>query len=130
MNNISENSPIQGIELDCGIERLLDVIKINQPIVYIADPNVFIRESITFNNLPQLIQWLQDVYNYCIELKNDDLYVDWVTAREHMSKGNKAKLKDCTYWVEGEELYFDLYSEPNITCLSLPMIDSKEWILL
>lgn len=86
--------------------------------------------TLTYDDIPKTIKWLQDVYNYCIELKNDDSYVDWITAREHMSKGNKAKLKDCTYWVEGEELYFDLYSEPKTTSLSLPMIDSNEWILL
>ena len=51
-------------------------------------------------------------------------------AKEYMKNGNKAKFKDCTYYIEDEEFCFDLYSDTRTTNLSLSMIDSNEWILL
>lgn len=86
--------------------------------------------TLTYDDIPKTIKWLQDVYDYCTELKNKVEYVNFNIAKEHMKNGNKAKFKDCTYWIENEELCFDLYSESRTTNLSLSMIDSKEWILL
>lgn len=100
-------------------------VKDNDIIVYIENDT-----DIYYDDIPDIIKWLQEVYDYSTELKSKIQYVDFNTAKEHMDKGNKTKLKDCTYYIKDGELYFNLYSEPKITSLSLPMLDSNKWILL
>ena len=122
--NKLEFSPISDINLDDANEDgLKESLKRN-------DYVICAHNSFDYNKIPIFIKWLQDVYDYCTELKNKVEYVDFNTAKLHMYNGNKAKLKDCIYYIEDEELYFELYSEPRTTNLSLSMIESNEWILL
>ena len=122
--NKLEFSPISDINLDDANEDgLIESLKRNDYIVCA-------HNSFDYNKIPSLIEWLQNIYDYCTELKNKIEYVDFNNAKLHMYNGNKAKFKDCTYWIENGELYFNLYSKPKVASLSLIMIESKEWILL
>lgn len=122
--NKLEFSPISDINLDDANEDgLIESIKRNDYIICA-------HNSFDYNKIPVFIKWLQDVYDYCTELKNKVEYVDFNTAKLHMYNGNKAKFKDCTYWIENDELYFNLYSKPKVASLSLIMTENKEWILL
>lgn len=124
-----EISPIKGIEIGYEDEEdlLIGLTKNQNPISMNFD-----FTDLKYDNIPELIAWLQSVYNYCTELKNTINFVDWQTARNHMEQGNKTKYKNITHIIKDGDLCYidktdnDLYIEP----LDLEMLDSKEWILL
>lgn len=100
-------------------------IKDNDIIVYIENDT-----DIYYNDIPEIIKWLQDVYDYATELKNKVEYTLWCNARTHMEQGNKCKFKDVEYFIKNGELYWNISSNPTVAVMSLDMLDSKEWILL
>lgn len=106
-------------------DTFIDALKKNDTIIYIRD-----GVEIFYDDIPQTIQWMQNVYDLSTKLKNKVEYVDWHTAKNHMEQGKKVKFKDVEYFIKNGELYWEFKSEPKITYLSLPMLDSKEWILL
>ena len=122
--NKLEFSPISDINLDDANEDgLIESIKRN-------DYVICAHNSFDYNKIPSLIEWLQNIYDYCTELKNKVEYVDFNTAKEWMEKDikNKAKYGDFTYYIKDNELLCDdLY---DACTLLLEAINSKEWILL
>lgn len=88
-------------------------------------------EYILLDDIPKLITWLQNVYYYCTDLKENMIeYVDWKTARNHMEQGAKCKFQEVEYFIKEGDLYWNFKSKPEITSISLPMLDMKKWILL
>jgi len=120
-------SPIDGIELNSSVEDYFkNLLMHNGTIVYIKD--VLKRESITYNNLPIFIKWLQNVYSLSTELKSKIEYIDFNTAKEHMNKGNKTEFENETYYIKNNELWCE---DINDACaLKLRAIESDKWILL
>lgn len=107
-------SPIKGIELNSNAEIYFkDLIKQGKTIIHIADR--VSRESVTYNNIPSLIEWLQNVYNFSTELKNKVKYVGFETAKNHMKDGNNAYYNSAKYNIE------DVFT--------IDAIESDKWIL-
>jgi hypothetical protein len=107
-----KESPIKGIELDpVSEEYLIDAIRDDEQIIYMDNSS-----KLTYENLPIIIKYLQDVYEYGTELKKSINYVDFKTAKEYMEKGNSAQIRDriCDKYCE-----FSLYE-----------INSNKWLLL
>ena len=126
-----EKSPIGDIGLDPeDLCDLKDSIKRDINLLYIDE-----YAEIKYNDIPKLINWLQKVYDFSTKLKQDIIdevkYVNFATAREHMTNGNK-----CEY--EGEIFYItnkvmkrkEQYDDDRVAYLTLEDFDSKEWILL
>jgi len=106
-------------------DTFIKALKDNDIIVYIEE-----NTDIYYDDIPEIIKWLQDVYDYSTELKNKVEFVDFNTAKEHMEKDNinKAKHGDYIYYIKNNELLCDdLYDSCS---LLLEDINSKEWILL
>jgi hypothetical protein len=121
-------SPVSYIRLD-GVneEYFIKTLKENKPIIFTSEQRQF-----TYDKIPQVIQWLQNVYDYATELKNKVEYVDFNTAKEYMRNGGKAKYSDdkeeYTYYIKGENIYCE---EDGESCaFSLKAIESTKWILL
>ena len=100
-------------------------IKDNDIIVYIENDT-----DIYYDEIPEIIKWLQDVYDYATELKNRIEYVDFNTAKEYMEEDSKniARYKDYEYYIKDNKLRRN--DDDGITALTLEAINSKEWILL
>ena len=127
-----EKSPIEDIELDAGNLRafIKESIKKDESLLYIDRTT-----EVKYNDIPKLIEWLQKVYDFSTKIKQDIVdevkYVDFATAREYMTNGNK-----CEY--EGEIFYItnkvmkrkEQYDDDRVAYLTLEDIDSREWILL
>ena len=124
--NKLEFSPISDINLDDANEDgLKESLKRN-------DYVICAHNSFDYNKIPVFIKWLQDVYDYCTELKNKVEYVNFNIAKEHMKNGGKAKYdndkEDYTYYIKGDSIYCE---EDGETCaFSLKAIESDKWILL
>jgi len=120
--NKLEISPVSNINLDGENEEdIKESLKRNDYIVC-AD------NSFDYNKIPLLIKWLQDVYDYCTEIKNKVEYVDFETAKKHMNNGNKAMFEDETYYIKNGELYCN--ETKSTVALKLRAIESDKWILL
>lgn len=119
-----EKSPIEGIELSNSSEKyLIEALKYND--FLISDNN----GEITYNKIPELVAWLQNVYNYCSELKNNIVkYVDFNTAKKHMNNDNMAMFENETYYIRNGELYCKEIKDT--VALKLRAIESDKWILL
>jgi hypothetical protein len=120
-----EKSPIEGIELNYSDNDEFEKSALRDgEVIYIE------HRRLQNKDIPKLITWLKDVNYYCEQIKNQIKYVDWKTARNHMEQGNKAKFKEVEYFIDDDNLYWELKSEPELTYITLLMLDSKEWILL
>lgn len=117
-------SPISYIRLN-GVNEdyFIKALKENKPIIFTSEQRQF-----TYDKIPEVIKWLQDVYDFCTELKNKVKYADFETARIHMRNGNKAKYKNFICYIENDFLYTE---EDNMRC-AFPVfsISNKEWTLL
>lgn len=90
------------------------------------------NENICLEDIPNLINWLQDVYAYgqqVLEEESKIEYVDFQTALQWMKQGGKTKLCSYTYYIEDDCLRIK-ESETKIMQLTLQEIESKEWILI
>jgi hypothetical protein len=86
-------------------------VKDNDIIVYIENDT-----DIYYDDIPKIIKWLQDVYDYSTELKNRVEYVDFKTAKTHMKNDNGCEL---------DGYFYDKDSE-----FTIKDIESNKWILL
>ena len=106
-------------------ETFIDAIKDNDIIVYIEE-----NTDIYYDDIPNIIKWLQDVYDYATDIKSKVEYVDFNTAKEWMEQDvkNKARYGDYVYCIRDNELLCDdLY---DACSLLLEAINSTNWILL
>lgn len=110
---------------ECSEDTFIKAVKDNDIIVYIEE-----NTDIYYDDIPKIINWLQDVYNCSTELKNKIEYVDWNTAKEYMeiSSRKTTKYKDYEYYIKNNELH--RADDDGICTLTLEAINSKEWILL
>jgi hypothetical protein len=94
-------------------EEFAELIKNKYSLIYVKDNCDF-----TYDNLPIIIDWLQNIYKYVTELKekNKVEYFDFKTAKEHMKNDNGCEL---------DGYFYDKDSE-----FTIKDIESKEWILL
>ncbi|NRU52629.1 hypothetical protein [Clostridium beijerinckii] len=83
---------------------------------------------LTYDDIHKTIKWLQEVYDYCTELKNKTEYVDFMTAKEHMRKGGDAKFEEYTYYIVRDKIY--CHEDSEECAFSLKTIESDKWILL
>ena len=120
-----EKSPIDGVELDWNTEEKFKkcLNENKETLICIDDMNLF-----TYNNLPIIATYLLEVYDYCTMLKNKVEYVDFLKAKEHMLKGNKAEFENETYYIKDDELYCE--DIKSACALKLRAIESDKWILL
>lgn len=119
-------SPIDGIRLDDEDEKETIIsLKDNSEIIWTGS-----ESEITYDKIPELVAWLQSVYNYCTELKEQNKveYVDFINAKEYMLQGNKAKFEDETYYIKDDELYCE--DLKSACALKLRAIESNKWILI
>lgn len=84
--------------------------------------------TLTYDDIPKTIKWLQDVYSLANKLKNKVEYINFITAKEYMLKGNKSKFEDEVYYIKNDELYCE--DLKSACALKLRAIESDKWILL
>lgn len=60
-----EHSPVEFCIKTSTEEYLIEDLRDNEPILYMRQD-----EELKYEQIPIIIKWLQDVYNYCTELKN------------------------------------------------------------
>lgn len=109
IDNKLEFSPISDINLDDANEDgLKESLKRNDYIVCA-------HNSFDYNKIPIFIKWLQEVYNYCTELKNKVEYVDFIKAKKHMKDGRNAYYNGAKYNIK------DVFT--------IDAIESDKWIL-
>jgi len=109
-----KQSPIDFIRLDYDYEsENIISLKDNSEIVWTGS-----ESQITYDKIPELVAWLQSVYNYCTELKSNMIeYVDFETAKKWMYDNNGV--------AECEGVLYD-----NSGMFSLEVTDSDKWILI
>ena len=126
-----EKSPIGDIGLDPeDLCDLKDSIKRNINLLYIDE-----YAEIKHNDIPKLIDWLQKVYDFSTKLKQDIVeevkYVDFATAREYMTNGNKCEYEGEIFYITNKTMKRkEQYDDDRVAYLTLEDFDSKEWILL
>nr|DAH73384.1 MAG TPA: hypothetical protein [Caudoviricetes sp.] len=90
--------------------------------------------DITYKDIPSVISWLQDIYTYGQQqLKKQVEYVDFQTALAWMKENedNEAKFgNDIFCYTYGNLWVKDVEENYHITTLTLPMVESKEWIII
>jgi hypothetical protein len=108
-----EVSPIDSIGFDDNSEdNLKKSLKRNHGIIFTGS-----NSDITYDKIPELVAWLQSVYNYCTELKNNMIeYVNFETAKKWMYNNGVAECEGV------------LYDSSSI--FTLEVIDSTKWILI
>ena len=123
------NCPIEEISLNWrSEENFKEGLRQNKEDLICID-NEEIYGVFTYEKLPVIIKYLQDVYDYATELKKNIIeYVDFNTAKEWMKQGGKAKLKNETHIIKDNDLYW--IEGGYAVSLTLEEIDSKEWELV
>jgi hypothetical protein len=108
-----EVSPIDSIGFDDNSEEnLKKSLKRNHGIIFTGS-----NSDITYDKIPELVAWLQSVYNYCTELKNNMIeYVNFETAKKWMYDNGVAECEGVLY--------------DNSSIFTLEVIDSNKWILI
>ena len=141
--NTLRQSPICGICLNnTDVEQLKKYLKIKNEdgIIYFKQFNVNKDEevSLQYDDIPKLITWLQEVYEFTTNLKveiDKEKYTNFYLAREHMHKGGKCEYEGKIYYINNGVMYleFDNLEDrvmDRVAYLSLEDIDSEEWLIL
>ena len=142
--NILRQSPINGICLNnIDVEQLKRYLKIKNEdgIIYFKQFNVNKDEevSLQYDDIPKLIKWLQDVYDFTTKLKaeidKEEKYTNFYLAREHMHNGGKCEYEGKIYYIVNGVMYLEFSGkedkiENRVAYLSLEDIDSLEWLML
>ena len=145
--NTLRQSPFTGICLNnMDIEQLKKYLKTNHEdgIVHIqpfdnGDEETSKIITLQHDDIPKLIKWLQDVYDFTTKLKaeidKEEKYTNFYLAREHMHNGGKCEYEGKIYYIVNGVMYLEFSSkedkiENRVAYLSLEDIDSEEWLML
>ena len=88
--------------------------------------------DIKYKDIPSVISWLQDIYTYGQQQLKKVEYVDFQTALAWMKENedNEAKFGNNIFSYTYGNLWIRDEERNHITTLTLPMVESKEWIII
>lgn len=125
--DIEDQKDCLGFLEDDSEEELIQTIKNN-----ISGLLTLYDCDIKYKDIPSVISWLQDIYTYGQQQLKKVEYVDFQTALAWMKENedNEAKFGNNIFSYTYGNLWIRDEERNHITTLTLPMVESKEWIII